>query len=269
MKEPPQITSDMAIHPVKAVAAYELVADQLRKAVMLGRFLPGQKLPPERDLAAQLGVSRTTVREAVRTIEAEGLVETRRGATGGIVVKSWANRADDLRRAVAGREVEIMQIFEFRLPNECAAARLAAERRTAQEARDLVAKVDIMQVLTESNEARSQLPNISRFRAEDNAFHLLIARASRNPYLFAAVEKSRTVMFMPVGAVFDRLEDNANEFHAEIGAEIVQMNADAAEDAMRRHIQSTQERLRNFLGPRGAVYGSADAGISKIARRRR
>src|SRR4029079_3166877 len=76
----------VTLGPVATIPAYELVLEQLRRSIQLGHFLPGDKLPPERDLARQLGVSRTTVREAVRVLEGEGAVEIRRGSAGGIVL---------------------------------------------------------------------------------------------------------------------------------------------------------------------------------------
>src|ERR1700712_3739154 len=75
------------MNPVRAAATYELVVDQLRRALALTRFVPGEKLPPERELAQQLGVSRTSVREAIRILEGEGALEVKRGATGGVLVR--------------------------------------------------------------------------------------------------------------------------------------------------------------------------------------
>ncbi|MDZ4735979.1 MAG: FadR/GntR family transcriptional regulator [Rhodospirillaceae bacterium] len=236
------------ISPIRAIATYELVADQLRTSIILSRFLPGQKLPPERHLAAQLGVSRTTVREAVRAVEAEGLVETRRGATGGIFVRSWFKHGNELHRLIDAHYEQLAAIFEFRLPTECAATRLAAERRSPQELDELLAIFDRMQILTATQESRSHVPNIAPFVADDNAFHLLIARASRNTYLQAAVETARAHMFLPIGAVFERLEDNANDFHEEIIRAIRSKDGEAAEDAMRRHILSTRDRVHAFIG---------------------
>jgi DNA-binding FadR family transcriptional regulator len=236
------------ISPIRAIATYELVAEQLRNSIILSRFLPGQKLPPERHLAAQLGVSRTTVREAVRAVEAEGLVETRRGATGGIFVRSWFKHGDELHRLITAHYEQLASIFEFRLPTECAATRLAAHRRSPQELDELLAIFDRMQSLTATQESRSHVPNIAPFVADDNAFHLLIARASKNVYLQSAVEMARAQMFLPIGAVFERLEDNANDYHEEIVAAIRAKDGDAAEDAMRRHILSTRDRVQAFIG---------------------
>ena len=119
----------MRLDPVTPVPAYELVLEQLRRSLDQGHFAPGDKLPPERDLARQLGVSRTTLREAVRVLEGEGAVEVRRGSTGGIVVRQRIQRPAQ-RRA---RMREFDEIIDFRLAVEPMAARLAAERRTKAE----------------------------------------------------------------------------------------------------------------------------------------
>src|SRR5258707_3091369 len=74
------------IERVEHVPVYGLIVDQLRRAIHSGAFVPGDKFPPERELSKQLGVSRASVREAIRVLEGEGYVETRRGARGGLIV---------------------------------------------------------------------------------------------------------------------------------------------------------------------------------------
>src|SRR3954466_4513470 len=84
--------------PAAAVPAHELVLAQLRRSIHLGHFGAGDRLPPERELAKLLGVSRTTVREAVRVLEGEGLVEIKRGSSGGISVRPQSLGRTELRR---------------------------------------------------------------------------------------------------------------------------------------------------------------------------
>src|SRR5712692_7888499 len=101
---------------------YGLIVDQLRRAIHIGTFIPGDKLPPERELSKQLGVSRTTVREAIRVLEGEGYVETRRGATGGLTVRERKLPDARLRQIVRERLGELEELLDFREANECAAA---------------------------------------------------------------------------------------------------------------------------------------------------
>jgi len=167
-------------------------------------------------------------------------------------VRTWFKQGPELHRLVTVHHDQLDRIFEFRIPNECAATRLAAERRSAHELEDLLVLCERMEAATATSEARTHMPNIASFVADDNAFHLSIARASRNPHLLAAVETARAEMFLPIGAVFDRLEDNANDFHTEIVDAIRRRDSDAAEDAMRRHILSTRDRVHAFIGRHGA-----------------
>src|SRR5258708_34705519 len=88
------------IERVEHVPVYGLVVDQLRRAIHSGAFVPGDKFPPERELSKQVGVSRASVREAIRVLEGEGYVETRRGASGGVIVLDRAQTEDRLAEGI-------------------------------------------------------------------------------------------------------------------------------------------------------------------------
>jgi DNA-binding FadR family transcriptional regulator len=124
--------------------SYVQVATQLRALILGGKLSPGERLPAEGDLAAQFGVSRSTTREALRLLAAEGLVETRRGVTGGafIVHPDPADLELALSTAVnlaAGTDrlsmAEVIEMWEI---TQVPAAALAARRRTDQEAEQLL-----------------------------------------------------------------------------------------------------------------------------------
>lgn len=236
------------IGSVRAAATYELVVEQLRRAIYLGRFLPGDKLPPERDLATQLGVSRTTVREAVRVLEGEGLVSVRRGAVGGLQVlgqlKLGKNQVESYMETQLGL---LDSVFEFRIANETAAASLAAVRRASQHLRRLEKAFNEMTVLCSTPELREQTANIARFSAFDSEFHLTIAQASMNSFFVKAVEDARAAMFLPIGKVFTRLEDNANDHHEALFNAIKDRDPERAASEMRTHIEATRARLHALL----------------------
>ncbi len=89
LKQPTDAAVRSEAPPMKRIEpspVYELVVERIRRAIHIGSYVPGDRLPPERALAEQLGVSRTTVREAIRVLEGEGYVESRRGATGGVIL---------------------------------------------------------------------------------------------------------------------------------------------------------------------------------------
>ena len=240
---------------IRTPASYELVVDQIRRAIRTGRFMAGQKLPPERELARQLGVSRTTVREALRVLQGEGLVETRRGRSGGPVVLGDAMSPATMRRMVRNRLAEIDDIYDFRGVVETATARLAAQRRTEREAAHLQETLERITALFEADMEGDEDAPPSRFIAADHDLHLSIAQAARNPMLRKAVEDVRAAMFMPVGAIFTQLHPSANTLHDEIVQAIQRQDPDAAERAMMDHIESTRASLRDFAG--GAPEGAA------------
>ena len=237
------------IGSVRATATYELVVEQVRRAIFLGRFLPGEKLPPERDLASQMGVSRTTIREAVRVLEGEGLVTVRRGATGGLIVLGQQTLTPgQVKSYMETQRGMLDSVFEFRFANECAAAALAAARRTESQLRRLSRALEEMDKLGATAEARERTGNIARFSAWDSEFHLAIAQASCNPFLVKAVEDARAAMFLPIGRVFTRLEDRANDHHAAIFEAIRGRDSTAASANMRAHIEATRVSLHSLLG---------------------
>ncbi|MBO6554294.1 MAG: FadR family transcriptional regulator [Roseitalea sp.] len=238
------------IESVHAAAAYEVAADNIRRAIALGRFLPGDKLPPERELSEQMQVSRTTIREAVRVLEGEGLITVKRGALGGLVVM----RPPSLGSAEMGAYLRtqlrlIYEILDFRTANECFAARLACGRRTQSHLDCLAELLGTMSGLCAQKAKREDVSNISQFLAADAEFHLTIAHAAGNKLIGKAVGDAHAAMFMPIGRVFKRLEDRANAHHETIYAAIRDQDADRAEKEMSLHIAATRKSLRNLLPP--------------------
>src|SRR5579863_1903827 len=112
-------------------AASGALAGALRRRIMLGGFALGSKLPTERDLALGLGVSRNTVRQAMRILAAEGLISTSRGRNGGSVVEPPAVPPRSRREIATAWRQSIDDAYRFRLALEPLAARWAAERPTA------------------------------------------------------------------------------------------------------------------------------------------
>jgi len=210
------------------------VVERIRRAMHLGIYVPGDRLPPERELAPVLGVSRTTLREALRLLEGEGLVETRRGAAGGAFVRAAARP----KLSESGLLAQIRafdDLLDFRLANECAAARLAARRRTDRD----------LQLMGEALEGIRRNTAIDLFRRADSHFHLAIAAAARNAMLQAAIEDGRAAMFAPLALLdFEVMQTNALEGHRTIVQAIAAADPGAAERAMAAHIEDTRRELR-------------------------
>ena len=250
------------LQSLRAPASHELVVDQIRRAIGTGRYLPGERLPAERELARQLGVSRTTVREALKILQDEGLIEIRRGRSGGPTVVSHKMLAADARKLVRARLVEIEEVFDFRVAVEGACAKLAAERRTdaeVEQLRERMYRLDAFVDVAGYTESETAPP--SRFFALDVDYHRAIAKAARSAMLLAAVDDGRAAMFLPVGAVFTKLHPTANQHHGEIFEAIAAREPVAAEAAMVAHIEGTRQALRDFA--QSAVRGRADHSTSR------
>ena len=221
------------IERVEHVPVYGLVVDQLRRAIHSGAFVPGDKFPPERELSKQVGVSRASVREAIRVLEGEGYVETRRGASGGVIVLDRAQTEDRLAEVIRTRLPEIEQAIDFRLAVECSAARLAAVRRTDD---DLASLRAAFATMASSRETR-------RFRAADSAFHQGIARAARNDWMERSIADARAFLWMTVDKVAENVFRTAQVHHGQILNAIESGDPEAAERHVAAHIELTRTDL--------------------------
>lgn len=164
--------------PVQTRRAFEAVADQIREQLASGALQPGDRLPSERDLAESFSLSRNTVREALRSLEIAGVLEFRKGATGGAFVREGQGDAviagfSDLFRLGA---IKPADLTEARLIVSVAATRLACERSSDE---DLEA---LRENLRQSEKAVEQGDVQARVQI-NLEFHRLLARAARNPVL--------------------------------------------------------------------------------------
>jgi DNA-binding FadR family transcriptional regulator len=224
--------------PIESSAAYELVGDRLRRAIHLGEYGPGDRLPNERDLAERLSVSRVTLREAIRVLEGEGYLQTSRGPKGGARVIGSKLSRDELRAHLRDRSDDLEALIDFRAVNEALAARRASGLRTDEE----------LEAIEGSVVAIADCSEHASFRREDSRFHSLVARASRLPLLAMAVEESRVAMFLPVDALdFDVLLETTVKGHRRVARAIAAGDGAAAARAMARHIEDTRVDLRRVL----------------------
>lgn len=166
----------LAPMPVRTTG--ERIAERFVTAIALGQFVPGQRLPPERDLAAMLNVSRATVREAIARLAEAGYVRVRRGRSGGTFVEAgWGPESEQMIRNTLGsqwRELELL--LDFRLIIEQQIARTAAVRRNDGDVRAIRAA---LRAYEEAGADRDSS------RMADLALHRAIATAAHNPHLLS------------------------------------------------------------------------------------
>jgi DNA-binding FadR family transcriptional regulator len=230
------------LEPIAQLRAHEYVAEQLRRQIGLRMVLPENALPSERELSALFGVGRATVQAAVRLLEAERLVETRRGRYGGTFV--LPHDADDLAKdyllARLRRERNrIREALLFRRSVETLAAGLAASGRLAAELREIRA----------AQEAAASAETDAEFIASDTQFHLLIARAAHNVFVYEALRQMRLVLNDAISALPETTgpQRRAVKEHGTIVAAIAERNAAAAAKAVDRHAATTERDISAML----------------------
>lgn len=212
---------------------YQDLARKLLGELGSGRFAVGDRLPAERELAAQYNVSRPTVREAVIALEVQGLVEVRVGS-GAYVIRLPGD--DDS----PGFNITAFELTEARLIFEGEAAALAASQISENELRDL-------EVLIEEIERENRNPHGTE-RA-DRAFHLAVARATRNTAIYQAVERLWSLRTTsPESALLHEKARSANikpvvDEHTAVLDALRAGDPNAARAAMRVHLAAVLESL--------------------------
>jgi GntR family transcriptional repressor for pyruvate dehydrogenase complex len=164
--------AESPLRPIRRSALYETVVDRLREFIDVHQLRPGDKLMPERELAEQLGVSRTSVRQALTALRVLGMVDVRPGD--GVYVTSTEDIVPSLALEVLASQADHPMIWEVREAVETQAARLAARRRTQDELDRMAAALEAM---AESVEASGEGV------LGDRHFHQAILEASHNPML--------------------------------------------------------------------------------------
>lgn len=228
---------------LRVVRLYEQVASTLRGQIVQGELALGQKLPTEREIAARYGVSRNVVREAVRTLANDGLVQVRQGS--GVYVADGASRAlsDSLELAITLGDAtrKFHDLIEIRQLVEPGVAALAAERATSQDLESLRKEVAVM------DEAAS---DVEAFITADHRFHVAIGKASGNslvplmldPIVELLHEQRQRLFFVEHSA------STAQDFHHKILAAIQQRDPRAAFAEMRAHLVQVSGDIERLPG---------------------
>lgn len=162
------------LRPVETQRASEAIYGQIKELIIQGQLNPGDRLPSERSLMELVGRSRPTVREALRMLEQDGFIRTIPGGSGAIVQQLSINSvAQSLDTMIQAGKVSLMELGEFRMHNDVAVARWAAQRRTQS---DLDALQDILDNMRHCLDEKDW----SGFIALDPKFHCQLAYAGKN-----------------------------------------------------------------------------------------
>ncbi|WP_163272496.1 FadR/GntR family transcriptional regulator [Chelativorans alearense] len=175
------------LRPVEPRAAYGLAVDLLRRQIHAGLLLPAEKLPAERQLSDRFGISRVTLREALRVLETDEYITVRRGAQGGAFVTDEDRLCELARRRMLRAPAKTMRVVEFLTVNQMAAARLACTRRGPAEMKRMREAVAMMH-------AARTAPHRKQAEA---LFLLALGDATQNPLLARAIEDGLAELFLP------------------------------------------------------------------------
>jgi len=225
------------IRPVQQQAAYGLAVEVLRKQILLGLLLAGEKMPAERKLSEGMNVSRVTLREALRVLQTEGYISIRRGAHGGAFVAD----EDSLLRIALARAARdpgmVMRAIEFREANEKVAARYAAGRRTPAN----------LKLMKNALRAIHIADSPGKLRQAENSFHLAVAEASQNYFLARALEDALAAVFLPppVGSL-EAWCKSSERLRQDLLTAIEQRDEPEAEAALEAILDADRARLRSL-----------------------
>jgi len=240
------------LRPVREGNAFEETVERLLTVIKLGLIAPGERFPPERELAAQLGISRLTLREAIHELQQAGYVESRRGRFGGtfITYTRPAPTVGELRRLALEHGDKLTDALTFRFAVETGAAEVLAQQLAdpgshpaepgAPDQREV-----LLARLHDVNMAGPQ-----DYRRLDTVFHLSIAELTGSSMLAAACTDARMRLNDLLNAI-PVLKLNITHTavqHAAIVAAILAGDPERARKAVAEHLAGTGALLRGFLG---------------------
>ncbi|WP_329479336.1 FadR family transcriptional regulator [Kribbella sp. NBC_01510] len=222
--------------PVQPVRAYQRIVEQVEEALARGDLAPGQRLPSERELVAQFEVSRSTVREALRVLESNGMVRSRPGDPNGPEILPFSQTAlrKQMVRLARVDELTLSELIGFRMIMDGAAIQVASRLRTPEQLAEMEETLVAMRAAIDID--------FAAFSEADLAFHDVIARISRNSLIQTCNEVVRGVV---LSLISDKIAHAPNSralmleslrHHAEVVAAIRSGNGHAAARIARQNM---------------------------------
>jgi GntR family transcriptional repressor for pyruvate dehydrogenase complex len=226
--------------PLRKQRFSDQVAELIQKKILENSLEIGTNLPSEKDMAVEFGVSRSVIREALRILEMSGLVDIRKGPTGGIFVTNVYHEPikRSLSNMITSGDITIEHLFD---------ARLLIEPRIAREAALYARREDLKKLSDLFNDSEAHLDDPVRLKQNNLRFHLLLARASGNPVLSIMLE---SVIELLVERIMDfvdlSLEKHFLGIHQQIFQVIIDKKPDEAEKLIKDDIQNVRQKISDF-----------------------
>jgi len=231
----------MQFKPIKPKRVSDQVFEQIREMIFRGELQPGQQLMPERELAAAMEVSRTTIRDAINKLVAIGLLEQKQGQ--GTFVRTPDSREGGLlAEAMKTQNATLEDLLEVRMGLECNTAALAAQRWTER---------DLIFMQNSLNEMRAEIGSGRLGSQDDVSFHMAISYASQNPvqvylmkrfydFLFVGIKENLQALYEVPGNIELILEQHTRIFEA-----IKSRDPERAYRTMKQHITFVMDFFKN------------------------
>lgn len=223
--------------------AFESTVERLSAAIKMGLYRSGSQLPPEPEMAEIMGVSRNTLREAIRVLLVQGILTVKRGRTGGTFVSgSFAPPSVvDLRQRLSASNISVQEILDHRLIIEVGVAGLAAQRATDQQQQALQTLVDKM-FLAEDD--------FREYRRLDTCFHLLLASATQSNRLISVMADTHAELSDLMSAIphSKPVCAHSSRQHRRLADAIQKGQVALAKSVMEEHTSGTYSLLNGLLG---------------------
>ena len=236
---------DAVFKPVQPPTTFEETVERLGTAIRLGLLAPGAKLPPERDLAAELRISRSTLRQALTTLVQSGHLVAVRGRAGGTFVADAPPLAEEGLEEPLGEDARA--VLDLRVAIETGATVIATER--AEEAD--FARLD--ELVARMAEARA----FEEYRRADVRFHIAVAEGARSPRLVTAMTEVQGQMSDLIARIAhpEEVLTRSNDQHRRLVTLMRRRDTGRAVRLMREHIEGTEHILAGLLPPSPPVVG--------------
>ena len=217
----------------------EIIVEQIRLLMRQGQLKPGDRLPPERDLCERFGVSRVTVREALRMLESSGLVEIRVGARGGAFVTAPSSDrvGEGLADLLTLSVISAADVTEVRMVLEAGIVPLVCERATEEDLADL-------EDICRRSEAALEAGDYSMDMSLE--FHVRVAQATHNPAIVMLVESFRGPILMSLQQAHEAAPEMGGlgtREHEQFIEAVRRRDPETASKIMREHLERTAHRL--------------------------
>jgi GntR family transcriptional regulator, transcriptional repressor for pyruvate dehydrogenase complex len=236
------VAVDAVFEPVARPSMFEETVARLGTAIRVGLLAPGTQLPPERELAEQLGISRSTLRHALTTLVQSGLLASARGRGGGTFV---VPRPPLVSGEATALGEDVRDVLDHRLAVETGAAVLAAERRTRT---DLANLRDLVERMARSDDFED-------YRRADIRFHIGVAEASRSARLVASMTEVQGQMSELISVIPhpEEVLTHSNAQHRRLVRCLERREAGASVELLREHLAGTEHILEGLMPGRGAA----------------